>query len=111
LQRRTLADLRRGRWAIQSELDLHGYDREEARAALGRFLTLALGRGHRCVRVIHGKGLSSPGGVSVLKILSRQWLAQREEVLAFCPARPCDGGEGALLALLRSGSACGGRDH
>ncbi|MDR1647668.1 MAG: Smr/MutS family protein [Zoogloeaceae bacterium] len=102
LPRRALADLRRGRWGIQSELDLHGYDQEEARTALARFLLLAHERGHRCVRIIHGRGLSSPGGVSVLKILSRQWLACRDEVLAFCPARPCDGGEGALLALLKS---------
>jgi DNA-nicking Smr family endonuclease len=102
LPRRALADLRRGRWGIQSELDLHGYDREEARAALARFLLLAHERGQRCVRIIHGRGLSSPGGVSVLKTLSRQWLAQRDEVLAFCAAKPRDGGEGALLVLLKS---------
>jgi DNA-nicking Smr family endonuclease len=103
LPRRALIDLRRGRWVIQAELDLHGLDREDARQALGQFLAAALARDHRCVRIIHGKGLSSPGGKSVLKALSRHWLAQREEVLAFCPARPRDGGEGALLALLRSG--------
>ncbi|MDR3352775.1 MAG: Smr/MutS family protein [Zoogloeaceae bacterium] len=102
ISRRTLSDLRRGRWVIQAELDLHGLNREEAREALNDFLADALDRGWRCVRIIHGKGLSSPGGHSVLKTLSRQWLAQRAEILAFCHAKPHDGGEGALLALLRS---------
>jgi len=102
LPRRALADLRRGRWMIQSELDLHGYDREAARDALNHFLAEAIRREHRCVRIIHGKGLSSPGGLSVLKTLSRQWLVRSAEVLAFCHARPHDGGEGALLVLLRS---------
>ena len=31
----------------------------------------------------------------------RGWLIQRQEVLAFCPARPFDGGDGAVLVLLR----------
>ena len=102
LPRRALADLRRGRWVIQAELDLHGYTREEAHDALSAFIGGCLARGVRCVRVIHGKGHSSPGGLSVLKNLSRQWLSRREEILAFCAAKPHDGGDGALLVLLRS---------
>ncbi|MDR3323621.1 MAG: Smr/MutS family protein [Zoogloeaceae bacterium] len=105
LPRRALADLRKGRWAIQAELDLHGLDREEAGEALGQFLLAALAQGCRAVRVIHGKGLSSPGGKSVLKTLTRQWLARHAAVLAFCPAKPRDGGEGALLVRLKSPSA------
>lgn len=101
MPRRALLDLRRGRWTLQGELDLHGLTREDARAALSRFLAASLQRGARCVRVIHGKGLGSPGGVSILKQLSRGWLAQREEILAFCQAGPNQGGSGALLVLLR----------
>lgn len=101
MPRRALLDLRRGRWTLQGELDLHGLTREDARAALSRFLAASLQRGARCVRVIHGKGLGSPGGVSILKQLSRGWLAQREEILAFCQAGPTQGGSGALLVLLR----------
>lgn len=102
LPRRVLTDLRRGRWVVQEELDLHGLTRDEARSALGHFLHAALEHGHRCVRLIHGKGLGSPGREPVLKHLSRGWLMQREEILAFCQARPHDGGEGALLILLRN---------
>ncbi len=102
LPRRILTDLRRGRWVVQAELDLHGLTRDEARSALGHFLHDALENGYRCVRLIHGKGLGSPGREPVLKHLSRGWLMQREEILAFCQARPHDGGEGALLVLLRN---------
>jgi DNA-nicking Smr family endonuclease len=102
LPRRILTDLRRGRWVLQGQLDLHGLVRDEARDALARFLSDSLLQGKRCIRVIHGKGHGSPGKVSILKQLSRGWLAQREEILAFCQAGPHDGGGGALLVLLRA---------
>lgn len=102
IPRRVLADLRRGRWVVQGEIDLHGLTRDEARSALGEFLARALIKGWRCVRVVHGKGLRSPGKVGVLKQLSKGWLAQREEILAFCQARAHEGGGGALRVLLRA---------
>ena len=105
LPRRMLTDLRRGRWVVQGELDLHGLTRDEARASLARFIALSLQQGRRCLRVIHGKGHGSPGRMPVLKHLSRGWLAQREDILAFCQARPHDGGDGALLVLLQAGVA------
>lgn len=107
LPRRILTDLRRGRWVVQAELDLHGLTRDAARSALGHFLHESLENGFRCVRLIHGKGLGSPGREPVLKHLSRGWLMQREEILAFCQARPHDGGEGALLILLRNANKKG----
>jgi len=75
LPRRVLTDLRRGRWVVQGELDLHGLTRDEARASLARFIAASLQQGRRCLRVIHGKGHGSPGRVPVLKHLSRGWLA------------------------------------
>jgi len=105
LPRRVLTDLRRGRWVVQGELDLHGLTRDEARASLAQFIALSLQQGRRCLRVIHGKGHGSPGRMPVLKHLSRGWLAQREDILAFCQARPHDGGDGALLVLLQAGVA------
>ena len=55
----------------------------------------------RCVRVIHGKGLRSNNREPVLKTKVKHWLTQRVEVLAYCQARPADGGGGALLVLLK----------
>jgi DNA-nicking Smr family endonuclease len=97
-----LRDLRRGRWVIQDEIDLHGLNREEARRALAAFLAQSLKRGLRCVRVIHGKGLGSPGREAILRRLVRGWLMQKNEVLAYCQAKPQDGGEGAVITLLRA---------
>jgi DNA-nicking Smr family endonuclease len=100
LARSVLRELRRGRWAVQDQLDLHGARRDEARLLLSDFLAAALRRGLRCVRIVHGKGLGSPGGEPVLKGLVRQWLARRSEVLAYCQARATEGGAGALVVLL-----------
>ena len=97
-----LRDLRRGRWVIQDEIDLHGLNRDEARALLAAFLAGALKHGVRCVRIVHGKGLGSPGKQAVLRRLVRGWLMQRDEILAYCQAKPQDGGEGAVVVLLRS---------
>lgn len=100
----TLRKLRRGHWLIQAQLDLHGMRRDEAREALAEFIRQALRRGLRCVRVIHGKGLGSFNKEPVLKSLVRNWLAQKNEVLAFCQARAADGGSGALVLLLKARS-------
>lgn len=93
--------LRRGTWIVQAQLDLHGMRRDEAREALQTFIREAVKRGLRCVRVIHGKGLGSVGKEPVLKGKVRAWLVQKEEVIAFCQARPHDGGAGAVLVLLQ----------
>ncbi|WP_034292120.1 Smr/MutS family protein [Herbaspirillum sp. RV1423] len=100
-----LSKLRRGHWVIQNQLDLHGLRRDEAREALGEFLRQARHRGQRCVRIIHGKGLGSINKEPVLKQKVRNWLAQKDEVIAFCQARPADGGSGALVVLLQSSTS------
>ena len=94
--------LREGSWSIQRQIDLHGLRTDEAREALGRFIREAHQQGLRCVRVVHGKGLGSPGRVPVLKNRVLRWLVQKNEVMAFVQARPADGGAGALVVLLRS---------
>ena len=92
--------LRRGEWSIQRELDLHGLRTEDAREALAAFIRDVVKAGQRCVRVVHGKGLGSPGRTPVLKDKVHGWLIQKNQVLAFVQARPLDGGAGALLVLL-----------
>jgi DNA-nicking Smr family endonuclease len=93
--------LRRGQWSIRGQIDLHGLRVDEARLALVEFLVHARRNEWRCLRVIHGKGLGSPSREPVLKGKALKWLAQREEVMAFCQARPNDGGSGALIVLIR----------
>lgn len=96
-----LRRLRQGYWAVQRELDLHGLRQDDARALLADFLAHAVRHGLRCVRLIHGKGRRSKNGEPVLKPRVASWLIQRGDVLAFCEARPNDGGSGAMVVLLR----------
>jgi DNA-nicking Smr family endonuclease len=101
LSRQVLRKLRSGHWATQGQLDLHGSRSEEARALLVAFLSQAVKRGHRCVLVVHGKGRGSKNREPVLRRKVAAWLAQRNEVLAFCQARSVDGGTGAVVVLLK----------
>ncbi len=101
LNAQVLRKLRRGHWVIERELDLHGFNREEARLRLAGFLNECKRRQIRCVRIIHGKGLGSKNREPVLKQLVRAWLMQRDEVLAFTQARPVDGGSGAVIVMLK----------
>lgn len=93
--------LREGHWSIQRQIDLHGLRTDEAREALGQFIRETHQLGLRCVRVVHGKGLGSPGRTPVLKGRVQRWLVQKKEVLAFVQARPAEGGAGALVVLLK----------
>jgi DNA-nicking Smr family endonuclease len=97
--------LRRGGWVIQAQLDLHGLKRDEAREQLATFLREATRQGLRCVRVVHGKGLGSPGREPVLKRRVHSWLVQKASVLAFTQARAAEGGSGALVVLLQPKSS------
>ena len=97
-----LSRLRRGQWAIQRQLDLHGLRRDDARDALSAFIRQAERDGLRCVRVVHGKGNGSPGREPVLKDKVKRWLVQKDQVIAFTQASAADGGQGALLVLLRA---------
>ena len=92
--------LRKGHWSLQGQIDLHGLRSDEAREALGQFIRDAHKRGWRCVRVVHGKGLGSPGKTPVLKSKVQRWLVQKNEVLAFVQAKASEGGAGALVVLL-----------
>jgi len=96
LPRDLLRKLRRGHWAIEDGVDLHGLNRDQAAAIVVEFLNYCLAHRLRCVRIVHGKGLG------ILKAKLRKWLPQREEVLAYCQAPASEGGSGALLVLLKA---------
>ncbi len=100
ITRRILRQLRRGNFAIQDEIDLHGLTAAEAKPALRAFVVESSRAGLRCVRVVHGKGLGSGPKGPVLKTAVNRWLSRWGEVDAFCSAQPRDGGHGALYVLL-----------
>ncbi|HYG69119.1 MAG TPA: Smr/MutS family protein [Anaeromyxobacteraceae bacterium] len=100
----TVRKLRRGEYAVQGHLDLHGLTREEAKGAVEEFLRRSRNAGKRCVLLVHGRGLHSKDQIPVLKEALRSWLATARfgrHVLAFATAQPVDGGAGAVYVLLR----------
>lgn len=99
----TIRRLRRGKIAVQENIDLHGCTRDEARSQLRDFIRHCAANGIRCVRVVHGKGLGSGHAGPVLKPGVNTWLRNWDEVLAFCSAPAADGGTGAVYVLLKSG--------
>ncbi len=96
----TLRRLRRGQYAVEAEVDLHGLGRHAAHEALREFIGGAVTHGLSCVRVIHGKGRGSGPRGPVLKHVVNHWLRRLDDVLAFASARPVDGGTGAVYVLL-----------
>jgi DNA-nicking Smr family endonuclease len=94
--------LRRGLFPIEDELDLHGLSQTAARDRLADFLAFNRSAGHRCVRIIHGKGYRSGVRGPVLKIAVNLWLRRHLDVMAFTSARAIDGGTGAVYVLLRA---------
>ncbi len=101
VQRSVLRKLRSGRYSLQAEIDLHGHTVEQARLALSEFLKSSRERRHLCVRIIHGKGRKQSLQAPRLKPAVNQWLQRNKAVIAFCSARSCDGGTGAVYVLLR----------
>ena len=101
LQRTVLRKLRRGQFVIEAELDLHRNKVPEAREKISVFIQNARQKGQRCVRIIHGKGLSTKDKLPILKGKVNSWLRQKDEVLAFCSALQRDGGTGAVYVLLK----------
>ncbi len=102
IQKNTFRKLKKGQYSVGAELDLHGMTIAEAQLALTQFLQSAREKNIRCVLIIHGKGYGSNNQGPKLKPMVNQWLQIRSEVLAFCSARPADGGTGAVYVLLKS---------
>jgi len=94
--------LHKGRYSVQDCLDLHGIITEDAEKEVELFFKASIKKGHRCIKIIHGRGRRSAKG-PVLKQSLITWLLRRyrKNVIAFVTARQCDGGLGALYVLLR----------
>jgi DNA-nicking Smr family endonuclease len=100
---RDLRRLRRGQYAIDGKLDLHGLGAQEARHAVEAFVKKRATDGDRVVIVVHGKGSHSPRGQAVLRGEIAAWLSQgrsARHVAAFATAPDDHGGTGAVLVLL-----------
>jgi DNA-nicking Smr family endonuclease len=93
--------LKRGEYALEAEIDLHGMRADEARAELQLFLRACMTQGLHSVRIVHGKGTRSGPEGPILKPSVHHWLSLWDEVLAFASSQPRHGGNGAVYVLLK----------
>jgi len=100
LQAKSIQQFKRGQFPIEARVDLHGHTTDEAYGVLSRFLSNALSQGYRSVLVIHGKGQRIDAQPPILKNRINYWLRDWKEIIAFCSAKPKDGGTGAVYVLL-----------
>ncbi len=101
VQQSIMRKLRRGQYAIEAELDMHGMTVAIAKPVLAKFLYQAQVSSKRCVKIIHGKGYRSRNQQPVLKTRINHWLRRSDAVVAFNSARQIDGGTGAVYVLLK----------
>lgn len=102
VQKNTMKNLKRGRFKIKAEIDLHGCTQREASCYLTTFLKQCREKELDCVRVITGKGHRSPNHLSVIRQTTLNFLRHNSGVLAYCRAPLSDGGSGAFYVLLSS---------
>ena len=101
VDRREIRKLKKGGYVLGDRRDLHGMTGAEALASVGRFIENSRHGGHRCVCIIHGRGLHSKGNPPILKTRVREYLRSHRSVLAYTDAPVSDGGSGAVYVLLR----------
>jgi DNA-nicking Smr family endonuclease len=100
VDRREIRRLKKGEYIVRDRRDLHGMTGSDAIASVGRFIENSRHGGHRCVCIIHGRGLHSKGN-AILKTRVREYLRSHRSVLAYTDAPVSDGGSGAVYVLLR----------
>ena len=93
--------LKKGYWVIQGSIDLHGMVSQEAKSYIVDYIQECKKRHIRCIRIIHGKGIGSKNKEPVLRNKVKNWLAQKDEGIAYAQAPKHDGGSGAVVVLLK----------
>lgn len=101
-QNKVIRDLKQNKYHVTKVLDLHNYKQNEALVKLETFINDAITPGNSCLKVIHGKGLNSPDGKSVLKSLVRRFLEYHPRLLAYTSANANNGGDGVTLIKLKN---------
>ena len=101
VDRREIKKLKKGEYIVRARRDLHGMTGGEAVASVGRLIENSRYGGHRCVCIIHGRGLRSKDNQPILKKRVREYLRSHRSVLAYTDAPLSDGGSGAVYVLLR----------
>lgn len=96
LQNKVFEQLKQGKLRWYDAVDLHGTSIEDARTAVQTIIANALKNGETVVKIVHGKGTDA-----IIKTCVNGWLRQISDVMAFVSAPANDGGNGAVLVLLK----------
>lgn len=96
LQNKVFEQLRQGKLRWYDAVDLHGASIDDARVAVQTIIANAMKNGETVVKIVHGKGTDA-----IIKTCVNGWLRQIPEVLAFVSAPAGDGGNGAVLVLIK----------
>lgn len=96
LQNKVFEQLKQGKIRWYDAVDLHGSDIEDARQAVQQIVHNASENGETVIKIIHGKGKNA-----IIKTCVNGWLRQMPNVMAFVSAPANDGGNGAVLVLLK----------
>ena len=102
LRLQELTKLKKGEFAVQAILDLHGFIQDEAELQTIAFINDCYQNKYRYIRIIHGKGYNSEDDFPILKNLVNQILRQKKQVLAFTSTPQKDGGTGAVNVFLKA---------
>jgi len=100
---RIVRKLRRGKFSVQGYCDLHGLTTKDAFEWCEEFMVRSIAANRSCIAIIHGRGLSSPKG-PVLKKMVEEWLTKgrwRRHVIAYSSAPSWDGVPCVTYVLLR----------
>jgi len=92
---------------VQPTLDLHGLSVKEALRVTADFVETSFRSGISPIRIVYGKGLSSPGGRGILREVIPRWCEKEGKTRVESFKREVDlkGGDGSILLFLRKVSA------
>ena len=102
--RKTISKLERGKLKPEAFMDLHGYNKINAKVAVLEFIKKSIFKEIRCILIITGKKSGYMGATGVLRKSLPMWLKEKEfssYILGHNYASSKDGGDGARYVLLR----------
>lgn len=105
VQTGVLDKLRQGKYPQQATLNLLRLPVEQCRQRLFAFMQEAKQQGLRNMLIVHGKGREDKSHANIVRSYLARWLAEFDEVQAFCAALPHHGGSGACYVALKKSDA------
>lgn len=111
IQQGVLDKLGAGHYAIEASLNLTRSPVETCRRELFDFILRMRRQGARTLLIIHGKGRNNHSHANIVRSFVSRWLAQFDQVQAFCCAQAYHGGTGACYVALKKSDIARGENR